>query len=545
MGKILSTPICSRHGTIVLGLAGTSLIAFWAIVVFVLDVDFWRQNHEALILSLGHAINIDHWLVERGIGKGRIHGYMQYHDPGLLYQFLCWILYRLSAAEWGASAQELAHRTLQDPQRFLMAVQTGAMGLVLAGLTLVWHRIRGQGPLVVAAVLGSFFVIKTAWAYSFLLFNTDSFALLMAGLFVLSAERAFSHEPARLGAWAWFGVVAALAYLTKLQYLAWAAAAFVGHLTTLFLGRFQFREYMMTGLSFLGGFAGTLVLGGFLLDGKLKLLQLGRMFAFQFDVLLHDGKYGSGGTNVIDLDRALNTISTRLADANGLYLTAGLIIMGFVWAFITNRRDLPWRTDHGFIGVVIGSAIILGLMAELKHPSEHYLVAVAALLPFATIWLFEVLGHRWVWVALPVVAVFTFLAANETWQAEKKRVVDARRFTDTRESILALPREEGETILWTYWFPGREFLTRFAIQWTSVRDYDFRIGDQIFPFDREYNIWTDKIRIKRVWHSIDELNWRYAVISYKPNILPEAFRGKDLRRTIVGETLVLENRPGP
>jgi hypothetical protein len=57
-------------------------------------------------------------------------------------------------------------------------------------------------------------------------------------------------------------------------------------------------------------------------------------------------------------------------------------------------------------------------------------------------------------VLAPVVTVFVSLAAIEAWQTEKKRISDARQFIDTQERILALPREEGETTLWTYWFPG-------------------------------------------------------------------------------------------
>ncbi|OHC74129.1 MAG: hypothetical protein A3G18_04645 [Rhodospirillales bacterium RIFCSPLOWO2_12_FULL_58_28] len=494
---------------------------FWAYAVFVIDPAYWHSPHEVANLSLGHALNIDQWLEH--VGKGRRSHFNLYVHPGVPFQLLSWAVYRLSDPFGFLPAQELMVKTLTDPQAFYLLSRSACLVMTGSAIYLLLRRLP-EAPLPIALAIGfSIFAYQPVWQYSLLLLNNQSFGPLAAVIFFVAGLRALeSVDAGRRSPWVLFGFIAAVSYTIEMEYFSWTLAAGAGLLAALMVRRLTLRQAMVFGGFFLLGFALGLELASLIMDGKFTHRVIGKMFAFQVSVFLDPESLGTAPTG-LGLTALIRGAWFPAATAFGLFMVIGA-------ALIIRLRQ--GRSDPSFLGwaappaVIVLTVFALGIVAYVKLPNPKYLVSSVSFIPVGLYWLYRCGGAATVKaLALPVLALAAVAMVREA-DVERLAKKEEAALIDDRRRILALPLAPGQKRLWTYRMRMPEYGTRLTIQWSAVRSYDSLVDDRLFPDDSEYNIWRGGVRINNVWHSLKDIDWRYAVFNRTNDIqgLPEEFR---------------------
>ncbi|TAN58376.1 MAG: hypothetical protein EPN26_01570 [Rhodospirillales bacterium] len=520
-----------------------AVTAAWAYAVFVIDLDYWYHDNEFAELTMGYALNIDQWLTG-SIGKGRRSIFNNYLSPAMPHQVAAWLAYRLSDGFNFRQATDLAVATLGDPRAFFLFQRIVVLGFMLLALYRFFRLARPLGLAAALAVTASLLCYTSTWEYGVHFLSDPSMAPIVAALFFLALLKTLGQREglARPGAWIWLGFTGILAYSLKMHYAAWLLAAGGGLMAGLILGRFTWRQAGIATLWVLLGMGLGLELLAFLLDGKFTHHDILKMFAFHFDIVMgQETKNLPGG----GAEQAFaQTVSLDVFVPLALF---ALLSAGMAFSLFQRRQDAVFIRHHAPVAVTLFLAYAAGLIIFLKFPSLKYLVSSAVLLPAGVYWLLSMEESvRWRGGLCAALSALAMVAAVQQIGIEKERKSLETVLRGERERILELPLAENEFRLWAYRVVMPEYNIRLAVQWGGDRSLDARVGDQVLPRDREYNVWRDMVRIDRDWRNINDTSWRHAVLPGRldEENLPGPFRGFGHKIAHFGDVSVItSNRP--
>ena len=194
------------------------IIAAWYWLNVAQGIGFWWVSSDYPYLSLSHALSIENWFM--GSGERVVTPEKKMH-PGIPFQFVSWLALRMSALMGPPTSLDgLLIATLQNPETYWRSALLFVLAMTLGGFFLIWRISRPYGwPVTLAACL-SCLTLYGFWQYGIMELGNESFALLGAGLFFLTARAAFESKTGSAANWIIFGCVGAAAYLVKLHYIA-------------------------------------------------------------------------------------------------------------------------------------------------------------------------------------------------------------------------------------------------------------------------------------------------------------------------------------
>ena len=94
------------------------LVGLWYALVFTAPISLWGVPLDPPVMSLAQAVNIDFWLREHG---PRALSQAQYYQPGVWYQMICYLLYRMTGG-YGTPEQIFGNPREERTQAFLMRI---------------------------------------------------------------------------------------------------------------------------------------------------------------------------------------------------------------------------------------------------------------------------------------------------------------------------------------------------------------------------------------------------------------------------------------
>jgi hypothetical protein len=495
-------------------------------------------------LAIAHALNIDAW-IER-IPSGRTVDYFQIIHPGLPLQIVSWLVYRVVYADHGGDYLARFSALTADPDRFLRGSQVACLLLTLTAVCglWAWSRPLGRWVALTACVLPFGYGPFREFALSRL--GNETIALPLGLLAAATARSALGGARfAGLHAVA-FGAVCGLAYLNKLNYLAWPVAAAGGFAVARFVPRGG-RPGALRGLgAFAAGFAFAVVGLGLLMLGPGGLwAMLERHWAF----FRHSGLYGEGAPGLFST-RALAAALALLwlpKYSYGLFLIVALVVLSAAGLVVQFRR--PHRGEEIALHAFLATGVLLGFLATLKHFNPHYLVPPVALAAFlfarTTASLPKALSIGAAVIAL-VAAVASALMNVATLRGER---AEASAYRADHAAITALPLGPGEVRVWGYQTRILPASLAFAVHMSRELPA-LDVLDRRWPQDRYYNIWAEGNDVYRATETaiLQARPWRYAIFNAQfpiPRIIQEL--GRERLRT--DQLVVFENRhpraPGP
>ncbi|MBI5162486.1 MAG: hypothetical protein HY985_01140 [Magnetospirillum sp.] len=484
-----------------------ALALVWLVAVAGIGTQFHYSSNEITQLTLAHALNVDHWLGER-IWRGRINTFNQYVYPGVPMQVLGWVALRVSDGWSFRGALDLARATLADPAPFFLVTRLLGLAMSAGAVVLLARHAKDQPWPAIAAALCAWLVYEPFWQYGLLYFDNPSFAALAAVLFFPAAFAALSGRATR-GGWVLVGFLGMAGYSITLQYLSWLGAAGLGALAAAFLGRWGWRRTLAALGWTLLGMALAFELMALLMDGKFTHRAALKMLDFHFDIF--QGTVDN--TPVPAVSATEWTVMQSLHWWVAAYLVLALGMTGWMATLLVRwRRDRGLLAERAPAAVMLAVVFVFGALAFFKFPSDKYLMSSAATLPFGVLWLARCGQARPVGrLAAPLAVVALWAGATELMLEHQRKTFEREAQAD-REHILALPLAPGQKRLWLYRARTPEYNARLTLQWTGVREYDRLVGDHLFPFDSEYNVWRRAVRDGDRWLALDEVNWAYAVV---------------------------------
>ncbi|MDK9720617.1 MAG: hypothetical protein OEL53_05475 [Rhodospirillales bacterium] len=495
------------------------IFAVWVQVTFISYPGFWLVDEEMAAHSIGHAAYIDNWLVT---GEGHPNSYYQYLHPGVPLQLICWIIYRLTAPNPFAAPHGIFTDHLTNPEPFHLATQFAGLGITVLGHFLLYRRAANAGALATFVALALPATNFGNWTVSFWRLDSDTFSLPLACALIAVMKCAFSEGSLR--PWFWLGFLLALAYLTKLNHISWSVGCIVGYSVWCLVKQRPWRVRLTALASGAGGFLFSSALGAIVLGRD----QFFRMIEFQFKVATHTGSYGEGDAGLgllSSLDKGLPSdpafmIALLLAPAIGLV----------AW---TKRRSREWVSANLPEAAMLSVSLLVGVVILVRHPMPHYFVPAASLLPFAALWILNFCPRR-ARQAFLIAPAMALLLAKQSWETASVRTLTAVERQAEIDMVRALPLEQGELRLWSFKVPAAEYIRRFIVQLSGVRELSQPL-DKLQPQDHEFNVWRKMVRISNVWHKVEALPWRVAIFDRRyfetQADLPGQFRSLKMKIT--------------
>jgi len=199
-----------------------AFFAYWYYFAFAHPVEIWTPNEDAPIMGFAQAVNIDFWFRTSGV---RALSQAQFYQPGLPFQFVSWILYRLAYFGQTTSPIELFKIAIQNPAPFWISMEITALLLSFLSCFLIWRRAIQYGVVTAIAATLVFYSSMSASHYGFIVFWNESFTLLFAVIYFFTALSFLRAEESRR--WIWLiasGVAAGFLYLHKMNYVVWGVA---------------------------------------------------------------------------------------------------------------------------------------------------------------------------------------------------------------------------------------------------------------------------------------------------------------------------------
>lgn len=484
-----------------------SICAVWSHFVILHPMTIWGVPEDAPIMSLAQAINIDFWIAEPG---GRGISQAQFYQPGLPFQLVSWVIYRLSAATPFAPALELLKTEGFHPDRFWMGIRIMCLILALAGLVLIWVRARNKGALTSFVALSIYYVSSAACIYGIHLFWNESFTLILALLYFSYAAAKLNEAGALKNKTVlYLGFFAGFLYMHKLNYVVWGLAFVPALFAKYILEKITIKKFVQhSAIYFFSTLFSIATLGLLLLGPK----GFREMVHGHKGIFISSGIYGNGAHDVVSGD-AVKTAFIDIYNTNAYTLFLFgifLVVVGFL--IYRNFRNKTWLTNHLPEALLLSGGMVLSLLAILKHHQPHYLVAVASLFPLFVFWLHRVGMKNWLIFFVPFI-VYAFNKNFEIRSYYNQQVAAAANEALLDEAeILKLPLAPGEKIYWMYRVVVPSFQRLFALDFAAAQ----RFQNEANKIQGEQ--WMISPWHKLVWDGKDmkeiaTTNWRYAVIA--------------------------------
>jgi len=478
--------------------------------------EFWSIPNDYTATSLGLALNVQHWIEA---GHRDVTAFENFHYTVPLH-LVSWAALRLAAP---ANDSPVAP-ALRDPTSFARWNRRLTFLLTVCGAILVWWLARACSVSCMVLAILSFFTADPARTYGLLLLGNESFALLGGAVFFGAALWTLERRSA--AAWLLQGVLAGAALYLKLNYVAWGLGGFVCLAWLWWRRALRRADVGRFFLAYVAGMSVGVVLIGWLFFGSTGLEQLLRTHA---GIFVHTGRYGSGGTGIVDLRQALVNVSWIIR-APDLWLGSAVCIAAALWTMWQRRSDKSWLDEASPIVVWILSATVLIVLAAIKHWDTHYLLPATATLPVLIIWLarWSSPGARRL-VAVCIVALVVRGAVLSVGENRQRVAVTA---ADARDGarMLDLPMSRGEVRLWSWRTGGPQSLVLTAEWDSATRGAYQQTLREILPNDRLYNIWTNEVDpvLGQKGQPPANTEWKYAAFAKgvfpTKETLPEYFQ---------------------
>ncbi len=480
------------------------LVVFWYVIAIQHPVSLWGVNEDAPVMSWAHGVNIDAWMF---LGEPRGIGQAQYYQPGMPYQILSWITYRLTLPGWFSDARQGFLSTFQDPSGFYFGFQIvplllSALALFLLarkGKELRWHALL--------FVLVVYFASRPALHYGTFMFFNESITLLLSVLFFGAASWVFrdSNPSAKLVLIA--GAMGGINYLHKLNYIVWTFAFFPAAFAAGLVGYWSWRAAIKNSAIFLGSAAATVFCVGFLMLG---FSGMGQMIAGHFGIFMGSGIYGSGDQTIVNKETMLqNVFGLWHQDGNMLLILLALSAFGFEELYL-RRRDWSWVKSRLPEGVLLVTAASVMILALVKHYLPYYVVSIGAVVPMLALWVLRGEPRKVHLLLFPAVAWTIWSSVHGHYDGRLKSVALEEQTLEDEKEILKSKLEDGEVRLWVYRvlspLQQRSFLLSFASLPKLQSDLIALQGLELWA-----SPWHPNVQVGSQSKLIQDVNWRYFV----------------------------------
>lgn len=493
---------------VAIGLAviAVTFFGFWDAIVVGMPINFWGIALDSPVMALSHAINLDHWFLT---GE-RVVKTPQTVHPGLFYQLISWVVYRLTAPSNGMASEALFDAVVRDPSAFWTVIQLVPLTSTLIAVAVLWIvGLRHSLAVSVVAVAVYFTATATLRFGIWDLFN-ESFALLIGVMFFMAARPAFSQAEARPGrAMIIFGLAASLVYMVKMNFFVWSLAVLPALAVAAMIGRISWKQaiFRIT-VFYITAIGGVLVLG-YLLLGKPGLKH---MLELHFSFLMGAGHYGSGPRTIISLEEMYAALVNFWNNERYLAYTIGLVFLVSLGVCVFNIRNRSWLQENLPEGVFLIGAMGLVFVALLKHYQPYYVVSISAVLPFLALWLARS-SPRWIVLLL---VPFIYLGVANSIRTEladrANQVVYAEESEDDAKAIRSMQIADGYGRFWVYRVIVPEFQRNFIVEFSSLWGLlQPRIVALQGP-EYQFSPWNEWTLYQGKWIRLTEAPWQYLVL---------------------------------
>ena len=436
-------------------------------------------------------------------GPRAVDAYQTTH-PGIPFQIAGWIAYRLAYLDAPSGFDGRLTALIADPARFGWAVRIAALVTLLLGtLGLAWLlRVRRALPLLAGVAL--FISYPAFWYRGFEILTIESLAFPLAAAAAYCALVLFRNAERPLYAAAVVGAFFAIAYLNKLNYLAWPAGFGVAIIADGWLRQRAARRVAAECGCFALGFGLCVLFVGVVFLGPAGLRSMATTHLLVF---LNTGMYGAGAPGVVDAGSASRALASLMRWPNAVAFLAllAVAVLAPLRLYRIGRRD-----DDGMqfvsTAIFLSVATLLGIAVAVKHFDEHYLLPSLALGScLLVIWLSREASRPAAAVAVAAIALSLLAQAAYLPSHLRNEVAFGRLTDELTAAVLALPLSPGEVRLWGYHsrYPGSILLK--VAQEATVPAVTARLT-AAFPQDRYSYTWT--------LGQDEDPNWRYAVLAH-------------------------------
>lgn len=511
-----------------------ALLALRLAFLYAFPIDLWNSADDYPVMSLAHAVHIDQRLSNDASIKI---GYAQTSHPGIIFQIVSWVVYRTSTLYIFDTTEARLIETLNDSTKYWRIIQ------IIPLLTFPFiFPILGK-PLVNEKYAGSLFIVPLVFfsfqpnfIYGFSYLGNDTFALPLGLALFLTLLKA-NNNIKYFYWWAAAGLIGGLGYLNKLNYIMWSVGIIAGYIIScVFLRVNTFITLRNVSLYLFGFVVAVLGIG----MPYLGLSGVEEMLLRHKAYTTHNGLYGSGKQEILNLETFLHNLVNAFSDYPFFWLMFFVIIAQACWLISKEKQNKVWLGNNlPVIGSLFGAAVMV-LFSALKHFLPHYLIPLVVVAICISWWSGSNCQSR---TERLIVVPFAVLACAISLLGHTSSSLKAKQDNEVTLSevseIRKLPIDLAQTRLWTYHVSSKEYMQYFLATLVDSKEVNVLI-DRANDVDKHFDIFG---RIEN--KTLDALHWKYAVFQnhYFPTFekLPDYFQshGKVLVR--YNKLLVIEN----
>lgn len=514
---------------------------YWYYFAIAHPIEIWTPNEDAPIMGFAQAVNIDFWFRTPG---HRALSQAQYYQPGLPFQFVSWMLYRLAYLGQTSSPVDLFKLSIQHPEPFWLGMQMSALLLSFVSCFFIWKKAIQYGIATAIAATLIFYCSKSACHYGFSIFWNESFTLLFAIIYFFTALSFLRADKSRR--WIWLfasGIAAGFLYLHKMNYFVWSIALLPAIFAEVLLNPKSWKKalfysvvYLVTSLTVIRIF------------GRLSLGSLGfkKMVDAHKDIFFSSGVYGTGPKTIINLKAMMLNVTNLWTHEKSLFLLVSLFLMLGLFYLIVNWRRREWLQANLPELVLLTTATVVMALALIKHFQPHYTVAVAAVLPFWIFWLARNQYKSWIYLSIPIILLGIHQGTYSNFFIRANDLLAQKETQADEKAILSMPMEPGEVRLWVYRYIAPTFQRLFIINFsglTTLQQYANQVqGPQYFA-----SPWVGKTEFEKGLTDIKDMPWRYFVIekhminTYLDWEIYSWLKSPLIKKTELRRTVIFEN----
>jgi hypothetical protein len=475
--------------------------AIWVYFAALNPIPFWQLGGDYSWYALSYAFTFE--AVSAGYPA---YNFGYYIHPSIPFGVVSWLSFRLSTFWISDSAGRIIH-AIQNAETFWLIATGFALFLNFIGIYILRTLFRASTLMTWLGVCVYFGVMTDAFFYGIVQLTAESFALpFIAGFYLIAfrffnaSDNSFSLAGRLNGLFltqrdvlaAAAGAAAAFGWSIKIYYLAPAIGLGVGCLMALYWRHITPRVFVRSAVAGTLGFAGV---GALIVFSTMGAVGLSNWLGWNFSMLTHVDRYGSGPAGFVDLS-ALWTAWSDLAGGTRLRFPIALSVIAIlsIGAAWRGMADRSWRIKYAAYCVTVAVGLSINLLGTLKHYSPHYALPVLATLAC----LLVIVGERaWRKVILATaVGATAMLAANiaayAPWHFEEKRLAAA--IVDDAARITSKPLEQGKMRVWAYFSPTKAgilpLIRGYAVSEFVTSAMGPLFGSDVSPADaRDAAVW--------------------------------------------------------
>jgi hypothetical protein len=475
-----------------------------ALVVILVSYVALEAAHRTDALLVDYDPSMPYLLESLNLLRGQPYTYVDH--PGTPVEILgsLFLLGQLVAS--GGSVDRLVADTLARPERFLLVAEVFLLGssVVVVVALARWSVPGTSRPAAVAALIAAalYFAAHAMAPLSLTWWSHNSFALIgetLLGLLVLNTVRASRPPTLRraLGLGLLCGLLAAVqAYFVAATLGTAMAVAIALHMRGARSLSVMVRSALVVEAAGLGFLIATALTAGYVLN----------FFSFLLSIAQHQGRYGQGPEGFMSPDLLAASFSDLIRHAPLLFLLLLIASAGLVIRLVLNWQ---MRREHVALyaagpAFLIQTAVLVFAIA--KHPSQVYLLSVAAMLPLlVAVWL-EAESFRSCWsrralyataALVGVLAVGNLLASVLSREAEYASNRAANTAVEGALAQIAAQRgvpASSLSVVWGYGTANRCYTLWFGVPRLGT------LASEILracPSNGELNVFTAETRPAR------------------------------------------------